>query len=242
MTQRFTDTEKWKNLNIRKLSAEAKLLYLFILDNCDMAGFWDVDLKLASFLTGLQNEDDKCFESMQNSSGIQGAYKELASRFIIDGETLWVRNFLFYQNNLPLNPINNAHRGILKTIKSHKSFGQIVLKEIAKQNKSRGLQGADKPLSSPISKGISKSKKGGVGENTPTTTRFCAIDRTPTKANPITIWVKNQPTPLPLCDECKKIYFELKENKTITRTSTIAAIEAAILKARPAKRRLANAN
>jgi len=43
---RFTETEKWADKLFRKWKPETKLLFLFIVDNCDCAGFWEIDLEL----------------------------------------------------------------------------------------------------------------------------------------------------------------------------------------------------
>lgn len=51
MSKRFTDSEKWKDPWFRKLPNEYKLLWLYILDMCDIAGLWKVDLELAGHMT-----------------------------------------------------------------------------------------------------------------------------------------------------------------------------------------------
>jgi hypothetical protein len=52
MSKRFTDTEKWKRPWFRTLSPEAKIIWLFLCDNCDHAGIWIADYELASFQIG----------------------------------------------------------------------------------------------------------------------------------------------------------------------------------------------
>lgn len=52
MAKRFTDTTKWQDEWFMDLSPKYKLLWLFLLDNCDHAGIWKVNLKLASFHIG----------------------------------------------------------------------------------------------------------------------------------------------------------------------------------------------
>jgi hypothetical protein len=43
--KRFTDTDKWtKNKWFRLMPNEYKILWLFILDNCDMVGVWEEDI------------------------------------------------------------------------------------------------------------------------------------------------------------------------------------------------------
>jgi hypothetical protein len=47
MAKRFTDTDKWKKKFLRGLQAPYKLLWLYILDECDHAGVWIVDFDVA---------------------------------------------------------------------------------------------------------------------------------------------------------------------------------------------------
>lgn len=227
MSSRFTETEKWQKQNFRKLSPEAKLLFFYIVDNCDIAGFWNIDLDLASYFTGLELVDKNSFENMRPTRGIEGAFEELASRFIVNENVLWVRNFSYYQNNLPLTLSNNAHKGILKRIKNHKSFGELVLKELEKQTKQRGLQGATKPLLSPPSKGKGKGKKGGMGENK------CIIDKKRAFGREITYYHNGKCCTAQLCADCRNIFNDLvKSHKIKTANTSITEIENKILKER----------
>ena len=52
MPKRFTDTEKWKKGYIKSLPTKYKLLWLYILDDCNHAGVWDVDLEVAEIRIG----------------------------------------------------------------------------------------------------------------------------------------------------------------------------------------------
>jgi len=62
--KRFTDTDKWRDPWFRKLSAGAKLAFLFIVDNCDNAGVWDADMELANFSIGMEIPWEKVRESL----------------------------------------------------------------------------------------------------------------------------------------------------------------------------------
>jgi len=50
--KRFTDTEKWLNPWYRKLPPKFKLFWNFLCENCDTAGFWEIDFEYASYMCG----------------------------------------------------------------------------------------------------------------------------------------------------------------------------------------------
>ena len=52
MAKRFTDSEKWKKPFIKKLPMQYKLLWFYILDDCNHAGIWQIDLEIASLRIG----------------------------------------------------------------------------------------------------------------------------------------------------------------------------------------------
>jgi hypothetical protein len=52
MPKRFTDTDKWKKPFIRGLPTPYKLLWFYILDDCNHAGIWEVDIEVAQIRTG----------------------------------------------------------------------------------------------------------------------------------------------------------------------------------------------
>ena len=52
MAKRFTDTDKWKKGFIRNLPTKYKLLWLYILDDCNHAGVWETDFEVASIRIG----------------------------------------------------------------------------------------------------------------------------------------------------------------------------------------------
>lgn len=54
--KRFTETDKWRDVWYRKLPPKAKLLWLYMVDNCDHAGVLEIDWELASFQIGVPVE------------------------------------------------------------------------------------------------------------------------------------------------------------------------------------------
>lgn len=82
--KRFTETAKWADPWFRKLKPEIKLLWQWVLDNCDHAGVIEPDLELASFQIGFAYPID--------------SLQELGTRLMkIDGEKFFVPKFIEFQ-------------------------------------------------------------------------------------------------------------------------------------------------
>ena len=108
MAKRFTDTDKWKKPFIRGLEAPYKLLWFYILDDCDHAGIWIVDLEIASIRCGHTfNEKDvlKIFNGQVD--------------VVRKGEIWFIRDFIDFQYGT-LNPENRAHKSVLDRLKKYK--------------------------------------------------------------------------------------------------------------------------
>ena len=52
MAKRFTDTEKWKKQFVKSLDPVYKLFWFYILDECDHAGIWHVEIEIAEIRIG----------------------------------------------------------------------------------------------------------------------------------------------------------------------------------------------
>lgn len=81
MPKRFTDTDKWKKPYIRGLQGAYKLLWLYILDDCDHAGIWQVDFEVASIRIGEQVNEMEAIKSFGDRIEI---FNEGTKWFIVD--------------------------------------------------------------------------------------------------------------------------------------------------------------
>ena len=151
MAYRYTNTDKWSDKWFLGLKPLEKLLYGYLSDNCDIAGFIEINIKIWAAMIGT------------NQRGIEGALKGLERGLIYseDNGCIYLKNFLKHQKNVPLNPQNKAHIGILKCFDNYKyKFKKEIIDKI--------IEGALKGLASPLGNGIGNgigNNKGGMGEN-----------------------------------------------------------------------------
>lgn len=132
--KRFSETEKWKDEWFSGLKPLEKLVFLFLIDNCDNAGFFELNTKLNSYLIGVTEKE--------YLGAIEGLNRGLLGAK--DKTRYWIRNFLYHQKNLPLNPENNAHKNILLIISNNAKYFDFDFSNL----------GANQGLISPIGKGI----------------------------------------------------------------------------------------
>lgn len=125
---------------------------MYLCENVDIAGIWEIDYERAAFDIGVTEEQ------------IETALRETIKCYISDGKFLWLKNFIKYQGNLPLNENVNAHKGIIKRINQSSMCGRI-LEELQKNEQLTLWEGLTNPSMKSTSKGKGKGKgnKGGVG-------------------------------------------------------------------------------
>lgn len=109
MAKRLSDTEKWMDGWFRRLPTNGKILWLYILDRCDISGVWEIDLDLFNLLTG-------------SSATVEEMERDFGDRLhFFDGRRkVWIRRFIDFQNG-PLDPESKSPiiKSILKSLKNH---------------------------------------------------------------------------------------------------------------------------
>ena len=109
MAKRFTDTEKWKKPFIRSLKAPYKLLWLYVCDDCDHSGIWQVDIEVAEIRIGEKLDGKKAIELFGDKI------------IPLDKGTKWfIPSFIEFQYPSGLNENNKAHIGIIKNLERYK--------------------------------------------------------------------------------------------------------------------------
>jgi hypothetical protein len=151
MAYRFTNTDKWNDSWFSELKPIEKLLFIYLCDNCDIAGFIEINMKRWSADIDI------------TKSQIEGALKGLERGLIYSElkDCIFIIKFIKHQKNLPINPNNQAHKGIISR------FDNYSLK-FNFEDYNNFIEGANKGLRSPIGNGNGNDPlfKGGVGEKT----------------------------------------------------------------------------
>jgi hypothetical protein len=110
MAKRFTDTEKWKKPFIRGLDGAYKLLWMYILDDCDHAGIWQVDFEVARIRTGEPSLD------YEQAKAIFG------ERIIAIDKFKWfVPDFISFQYG-ELKESNRMHVSVISILTKHNLY------------------------------------------------------------------------------------------------------------------------
>jgi hypothetical protein len=107
MAKRLTDTAKWRNPWFRKVPTKYKMLFLYMLDECDNAGVIHLDLDLISFLLG----ESFSREEFNQHLGSKISY--------IGEEKIIINSFIKFQNGDVSNSTHPMSKHILKELERH---------------------------------------------------------------------------------------------------------------------------
>ena len=108
MSKRFTDTGKWDKTWIQELLPNHKLFWVYLIDKCDHAGLWEVNVKLAEFQLGIKLDLNELLKVYGDK--IQ----------VVNGGSKWfLPGFIDFQYG-ELNPSNRVHVSVLSLLKRYK--------------------------------------------------------------------------------------------------------------------------
>jgi hypothetical protein len=113
MAKRMTDTDKWKKRFVRELKPQHKLLWFYILDDCNHAGIWEVDLEVASIRVGFELSHDN----------LPSSFGDKVISFD-DGDKWFIPDFIEYQYG-ELNPNSNVHKSVLNILNKYNLEGYL---------------------------------------------------------------------------------------------------------------------
>lgn len=132
MAKRFTDTDKWKKPFIRAMKAPYKLLWLYIIDECNHAGIWEVDFDVAEIKIG---------EKLNKETALAQLFGKV---YEFDNGAKWfIPDFIEFQYGT-LNAENRVHKSVIDLLTKYS------LLDIQKQE--------NKPLVSPLEGAKDKDK------------------------------------------------------------------------------------
>ena len=108
----MTDTDKWKKRFLKDLNYANKLLWLYMLDDCNHAGIWDIDLEVASIRIGLDVDIDDL--------------KKFQDKIVIfdNNEKVFIPDFIDFQYG-ELNPNSNVHKSVIALLDKYNLEGYV---------------------------------------------------------------------------------------------------------------------
>lgn len=113
MARRFTDTEKWKDEWWGALSNDHRLVWLYLVDSCSIAGIWKKDFRGLNF---------NCNTNFTEPEFI----KVFGSRLVDRGHYFFIPKFVFFQCPKGLNSNKPAIVSIVKELVQY-NLTQIVI-------------------------------------------------------------------------------------------------------------------
>jgi hypothetical protein len=110
MAYRLTDTNKWNDKWFLDLRPIEKILFNYLCDNCDCAGFIEINIRKWANEIGHNNKE------------IEGALKGLNRGLIYSNnkEEIYLRTYLKHQKKYPLNPKDNFYNGIIARFENYR--------------------------------------------------------------------------------------------------------------------------
>ena len=106
--KKFTDSEKWRDPWFRSLDIQTKTLWLFVLDEVDNAGVWEIDGDYFQYATGIKKD----LLELLSKLGDRGV-------LLPDERHLLVPKYCFYQQGGFLTENKPAHRRIFQLLQRH---------------------------------------------------------------------------------------------------------------------------
>jgi len=119
MSKRFVDTELWQKEWFQDLSLKEKILIKYIFENCDCAGVWNGNFKMASFIIG----EKVSIEDLEEIN------KKKHQFDILNNNNIFVSDFIKFQYG-ELSEKCKPHTKVISMLK-HYGLYERVMKEYA---------------------------------------------------------------------------------------------------------------
>lgn len=113
MPKRLSDTEKWKKPFIKRLPQEYKLLWFYLLDDCDVAGIWQVDFEIADLRVGISVNEQTALSLFKDKI------------VVFDGGNKWfIPDFIPFQYGA-LTEKNKMYNVVTSQLKKYNLMGHL---------------------------------------------------------------------------------------------------------------------
>lgn len=132
MAKRFFDTDFFKKKFIRDLDAPYKLLWFYIMTDCNHAGIWEVDFEVAQIRLKVDVNENTSAEIFQ------GKIVKVDS-----GDKWFIPSFIEFQYG-ELNEKNNAHLSVIQILTKYSLLNEVAHKPLV--SPSEGAMDKDKEM------------------------------------------------------------------------------------------------
>jgi hypothetical protein len=118
LPKRFTDSDKWKKKWFRCMRNDFKVFWIYVLDQCNHAGIWEVDFELAWFFCRCPKDKVKSDSFNRWRHGIRAAFRKQYQE-IDSGKRWFIKDFIEFQYGT-LNENNRAHLSVINILLKYK--------------------------------------------------------------------------------------------------------------------------
>lgn len=123
MPDRYTSTGKWNDKWFRNLKPAQKCFWVWLTDQCDIAGTLDIDLRQAAF-----------------DIGTKVSLEDFGGRVVhIGGDRYWLPGFIEYQQKRKLSELNEANKAHLAILRIVTKYNLLDVQRQLEEGGSKGL-------------------------------------------------------------------------------------------------------
>lgn len=112
MAKRFTDTQKWHKAWFRQLGSKLRDVRAYVLDSCDHAGIWELDLDTATHFIG-------------EPVTLGEIYRAFRDRVVIVDDKIFIPDFVEFQYG-ELSEDSKPHQAVIARLKKLGIFEQYT--------------------------------------------------------------------------------------------------------------------
>lgn len=114
MKKRFADADIWQKEWFQEYSLKQKVLFKYICDNCDCAGVYEPNYRLASFIIGDKITEEDVLSLNQKKHQVE----------ILENGKIWIPDFVSFQYG-ELSENCRPHQSIIQLLKKYGLFERV---------------------------------------------------------------------------------------------------------------------